>query len=201
MDRAERLPSPTSGPGDAHYVTLRLTDALPRAVLDAWHADVERRLKMIRRLKRRELTVDEQRDVVHRTLGRLERALDSGRGQCLLVDEKAAGTVECVLWDGDKHRYRLHAWCVMPNHVHALVTPLTDAMANIAAEWRTESQRQVNLELRRTGPLWHPDVIDHPVRDAAEFSRVRAHILSSPDQANLQDWPFVGSETMRASLR
>lgn len=180
----------------AHYVTLRLPDALPRAVVSAWHDDVDRRLHALRGMKGRDLSHEEEQGLVQRTLGRVERFLDSGRGNCLLRDERAAGAVESVLWSGDGDRYRLHAWCVMPNHVHALFTPIGLTTAEeVLTDWKSESARRVNQELRRTGPLWHADTIDHSVEEPAEFARLRAGIVANPEGAGLTEWPFVGAES------
>lgn len=182
-----------------HYITLRLVDALPRAVMEAWHDDVDRRIRILADMKKRPLLPDEERNLVQRTIGRIERFLDSGRGSCLLADERAAGQVESVLWGGDRERYRLHAWSVMPNHLHALVTPLADSsIEDVISEWRLESTRRVNQELRRTGPLWHPDAIDQQVDHASDFARLRSTIAANPDRAGLHDWPFAGEETRPA---
>lgn len=179
-----------------HYITMRMADALPRTVLEAWHDDIDRRVRMIARMKGRPLLPDEERDLVRRTLGRVERYLDSGRGRCVLADPRAAGAVEEVLWRGDRARYCLRAWTVMPNHVHALVSPMGNArLDEIISEWKSESTRRVNQELHRTGNLWHADVIDYSVGSASEFARLRSTIISDPDRAGLHDWPFVGEES------
>jgi REP element-mobilizing transposase RayT len=180
---------------------MRLADALPRTVMAAWHDDVERRMHMLSEMKGRPLDPSEERTLVQRTLGRVERYLDSGHGSCVLTDERAAGLVESVLWGGDGDRYRLHAWSVMPNHVHALVTPLGPReISDVLQEWKTESTRRVNQELRRAGSLWHPDVIDHEVDHPAEFARMRAMIAANPEQTGLHDWPFAGEETRSSTL-
>lgn len=179
-----------------HYVTMRMTDALPRAVIEAWHDDIDRRIRMISRMKGRPLLPDEERDLVRRTLGRVERYLDGGRGRCVLADPRAAGAVEEVLWRGDGASYRLKAWSVMPNHVHAMVALKGNlSLDEVICEWKSEATRRVNQELHRTGNLWHPDVIDYAVESASEYARLRATIISDPDRAGLHDWPFVGEES------
>lgn len=179
-----------------HYVTMRLADALPRSVMVAWHDDVDRRLQKLAELKGRPLEAGEERSLVHRTIGRVERYLDQGKGSCLLSDERAAGLVESVLWSGDGERYRLHAWSVMPNHVHALVTPLGACeISEVLVEWKAETTRKVNQELRRAGSLWHPDVIDQEIEHPAEFARLRSTIAANPLQSGLHDWPFAGEES------
>lgn len=183
-----------------HYITLRLPDALPRAIMEAWHDDVDRRIHILSDMKGRALQPEEERTLIQRTIGRIERFLDSGRGTCLLSDERAAGLVESVLWAGDHDRYHLHAWCVMPNHVHVLVTPFPKVkLEEILQEWKTESTRWVNQELRRSGALWHPDVIDHPIGHPADFTRLCSAVSENALRAGFHDWPFAGQESRKVS--
>jgi MoaA/NifB/PqqE/SkfB family radical SAM enzyme len=52
-------------------------------------------------------------------------AADSRRGGCAVPPPAAmAEMVEAALLHFDGQRYRLQAWVVMPNHVHALLTPI-----------------------------------------------------------------------------
>jgi hypothetical protein len=56
----------------------------------------------------------------------MDRLLDRGaNGQLYLHRPELAGMVLAALQDGERkfHRYQLHAYVVMPNHVHILVTP------------------------------------------------------------------------------
>lgn len=185
-----------------HYVTLRLTDALPRSVVSAWHDDFERRTRMLCGMKGRPLLPDEERNLIQRTIGRIERYLDCGRGQSILADARAAGLVESVLWAGDAERFHLHAWSVMPNHVHALLTPLADnTLEEILQEWRFETTRWVNQELRRSGALWHPDSIALPIVHPDDFLRVRSSIATNPERVGLHEWPFAGEERHSAAPR
>jgi putative DNA methylase len=52
---------------------------------------------------------------------RIEEYLDAGHGACWLRRPEIAALVEGALRYFDGQRYRLLAWCVMPNHVHTLI--------------------------------------------------------------------------------
>src|SRR5947209_16166745 len=54
----------------------------------------------------------------------LDRELDQGRGECWLRRIDIASVVQDALLHFDGHRYRLLAWCIMPNHVHVVVEAL-----------------------------------------------------------------------------
>jgi REP element-mobilizing transposase RayT len=64
---------------------------------------------------------------------RIEEYLDAGHGACWLHRADIAALVEGALLHFDQQRYRLLAWCIMPNHVHALIEtmegfPLPDVL-------------------------------------------------------------------------
>ena len=56
----------------------------------------------------------------------VEQYLDAGHGACHLRNPQCAEIVQNGLFHFAGLRYDLHAWCVMPNHVHTLFTPLPD---------------------------------------------------------------------------
>src|SRR5687768_1189545 len=76
-------------------VTFRLADSLPESV-------------------RRSLEEDPHPDT------RREAALDAGHGACWLRDPQIAALTENALLHFDAQRYRMIAWCIMPNHVHVM---------------------------------------------------------------------------------
>ncbi len=82
-------------------------------------------------------------------------------------------------------RYTLHAFVVMPNHVHILVSPnvplprLTKALKGFTA-------KRANQILARTGnPFWQEESYDHLVRDSVEWERIKFYIEENPVRAGL----------------
>jgi len=55
----------------------------------------------------------------------------------------------------DAERYRLHAWTIMPNHVHVLlsVTP-GHPLGAIVSSWKRFTAREANVVLGRMGEFW-----------------------------------------------
>jgi len=96
-------------------------------------------------------------------------------------------------------RYRLIAYCVMPNHVHALILPLQDAEGNsfsparIIYGWKRYTANRINRSLGRTGSLWQKESYDHVVRDEKEMINVTEYIIQNPVRAGLvknwEEWP------------
>jgi len=61
------------------------------------------------------------------------------------------------LWQQVSRRYgvRVHAYCLMSNHVHFLLTPLNrDAVSNTTRVVGSRYARHINLRHERTGTLW-----------------------------------------------
>ncbi len=89
-------------------------------------------------------------------------------------------------------RYRLFAWCLMPNHVHVLFSPLQGNMLeNILHSWKSYSAQRANALLRRTGPFWQREYFDHLIRNEASLRKITKYILDNPKRAGLSDWPWV----------
>jgi len=79
----------------------------------------------------------------------------------------------------------LHAWVVMSNHVHMLVTPRV-AVSTLMQSLKRFTAREANLVLRRTGQVfWQDESYDHLVRDQAEFERIVSYIEMNPVRAGL----------------
>ncbi len=81
--------------------------------------------------------------------------------------------------------YFLHAFAVMPNHVHLLISPrvplpqLTKSLKNITAS-------RANRLLNRVGnPFWQRESYDHEVRSESEMERSRRYIEGNPVKAGL----------------
>ena len=168
------LPHLDSG-GAIQFVTFRLADSLPAAA--------------VQRIK--ELAAEE-RVKCQRTL---ERLLDVGYGSCLLAEEPAAKLVERSLLHFEGKRYTLFAWCVMPNHVHAIVQPHPgNRLSDILHSWKSFSAMQINRMYRRRGRLWQPESFDRYIRNERHFVAVTAYVESNPVKAGLveaaEHWPW-----------
>jgi REP element-mobilizing transposase RayT len=117
----------------------------------------------------------------------IDKQLDrSESGPVFLKQAEIAQIVVCAIRDGEMRfqRYELHAFVVMPNHVHLLVT------SNVPnAKWlgpmKGFTGSMGNRILKRTGPFWQDESYDHLVRDGEEFSRIRWYIENNPVTAGL----------------
>lgn len=118
-----------------------------------------------------------------------EAVLHRGSGECLLRG-LAAEAMEGVLLHFDGERYSLFAWCVMPNHVHALVaTNKGWPLSRIVHSWKSFSANAVNKLAGRSGRLWRREYYDHFVRTNTEFDDTRCYIENNPVAAGLVGAP------------
>jgi putative transposase len=85
--------------------------------------------------------------------------------------------------------YDLHAWVVMPNHIHLLIDPLIHP-SRLMRSLKGATAREANRAMNRTGEsFWQRESYDHWVRDAAEFERIRRYIENNPVKAGLAHVP------------
>jgi putative DNA methylase len=118
----------------------------------------------------------------------LDRLLDEARTGpfYLRLPAIADQVVEALLYNaGTLGHYELHAFAVMPNHVHTLVTAavplpkLTKSLKGITA-------KKANAILGFTGrPFWQEESYDHVVRDPKEFAKIWNYIEQNPVRAGL----------------
>jgi len=82
----------------------------------------------------------------------------------------------------------------MPNHVHALLTPLLD-MRHVTRAIKSHSARKANDILGRAGePFWQDESYDHWIRNQVEMNRVIRYIEWNPVKVSLvgriEDWQW-----------
>ena len=83
----------------------------------------------------------------------------------------------------------VHAYVVMPNHVHLLLEPKVD-LKRITQALKGKSARICNQILHRTGlPFWQAESFDHWVRNLASFGKIRRYIERNPVSAGLVETP------------
>ena len=103
-----------------------------------------------------------------------------------------------------------HAAVVMPEHVHLLLTPLTDAqgwpyeLRTILKLIKGASARSVNRLLRQSGPLWKDESFDHVLRSNESFEEKLEYIRQNPVRRGLvqtrEQYPWLWVEPCGAGI-
>jgi len=92
--------------------------------------------------------------------------------------------------ESELRQYILHAYVVMPNHVHILITPVV-SVPKIMKSLKAFTAREANAILNRTGlPFWQREFYDHWVREG-EFDRIARYIAQNPVKAGLATEPHL----------
>jgi putative DNA methylase len=164
-------------------ITFRLADSLPRKLLEQWQVELK--------------TLPNDKLDLERRI-RIEHALDRGHGTAHLSDPRIADIVERAFLRFDTQRYRLHAWSIMPNHVHVAASPLNGwTLSQIAHSWKGFTASKANALLNRKGRFWAPEYYDRAIRDDVHYDNVLAYIAQNPVKAGLcrrpEDWRFSSS--------
>ena len=177
-------------------VTFRLADSFPPAVLVAYRREKD---ELQRQFEMAEEAGDsayaDQLKVRIRELyrSRIETVLDEGQGNAWMARQEIADIVASSLLHFAGERYDLGAWCVMPNHVHAILTPRPGhSLPDLLHSIKRHSAREANRVLDQSGEFWQKESCDHIIRDAEDYWNQRAYILRNPRAVGLVDWEFVG---------
>jgi REP element-mobilizing transposase RayT len=193
-------------PGMMQSLNFRLGDSMPAAIIEKWQMELSlgappSRRRVVRLENCRQdagasgAKADFQLERKAELRRLVEEYLDAGHGECCLRQTEIARLVEGALFHFDGQRYRLLAWCIMPNHVHALIETREDfPLADVLHAWKSYTSHEANKLLRRNGEFWQREYLDRFVRNAEHYENVIAYIEENPVKAGLAkhktEWPW-----------
>jgi REP element-mobilizing transposase RayT len=185
--------------GASLFLTFRLIDSLPRSVLERL---AKRRLYLQTELEQVRIENPDSGSLkmARRQFALLESCLDrAAYGPTWLADERIATVVADALHFRDGKQYRLDAFSIMPNHVHAVLQPAMSgdeprSLSSIMHSLKRNTAKRANALLERSGAFWEHETFDHFIRNHAEWGRVVNYVLENPVNAGLvrswQEWPW-----------
>ena len=170
-------------PGGTYFITFNMADAIPRS-------------KRMRLEEERANWLNanpepwkpwQEKEYHERFSGALERWLDAGYGSCFLNDPAASDIVAKTIEHFDDDRYLQHAWVVMPNHVHLVVTLNPDyTMEKALHSWKSYSSHELKRQFSDAPtPFWQRDYFDRLIRDPKHFANCIRYIRKNPTKAKL----------------
>lgn len=105
---------------------------------------------------------------------------------------------------GHGRKFQLHAAVVMPDHVHLILTPLTDAsgwpfsLPSILKSLKGASARAVNRAMKTSGPVWQEESFDHVLKNDESLREKVDYIQQNPVRKGLvskaEDYPWLWIE-------
>ena len=98
----------------------------------------------------------------------------------------------------EKYRFTLHNFCVMPTHIHLLITPAEGTNLSRIVQWiKTRSAKRLNFVRGSTDHLWGERFFARPVTDIYEYNIINEYINQNPVRAGLvhnpADWKASGA--------
>lgn len=111
------------------------------------------------------------------------------QNQSLLQPLERTLVQESILYFNDI-RYNLHAYVVMDDHVHVLLTPSLDwNLTSITHSWKSFTANQMQRDFRREGSIWQKESFDRIIRNEEEYIQKGNYILNNP----FARWPDIES--------
>src|SRR5512140_278956 len=103
----------------------------------------------------------------------------------LLQSERCAKLLIDVLYHyRAAERFLLHDFVVMPNHLHAIVTPaetIERTMQLIKGGFSYRARHELGIQLE----IWQRSFTDHRIRDWDDFLKHRQYVRLNPVRAHL----------------
>jgi len=164
---------------------------MPTELLDQWRKELD---------WKDGIDVSDRRAVELRQ--RIAKYEDAGHGECWLRDPRIAELVENALLHFDGQRYRLIAWCIMPNHVHVLMETWDRwPLAGILHSWKSYTAKEASKTLNRRGAFWFREYHDRFIRNERHYTAAVEYIEQNPVKAGLAtsaaDWRFSSASAAK----
>jgi REP element-mobilizing transposase RayT len=127
----------------------------------------------------------------------MDRLLDHAKsGPMFLSRPEIAEMVIRAFADGEHRfrRYELHAFVIMSDHVHLLVTPRVPSRKWLGPLKGFTGHEAIRMLGLRNGPFWQDESYDHLIRSDEESAQVKRYIEWNPVKAGLvtlpEEFPF-----------
>ena len=86
----------------------------------------------------------------------------------------------------EQQKYLLHEFVIMPDHIHALLTPAEEISLERAMQF---IKGGFSFRMNERGSIWQPSFTNHRIRDWEDYARHRDYIWMNPVRARLAGQP------------
>ena len=114
---------------------------------------------------------------------------DTWERHALFINPVLASIVaEQIVSCRDRGFYKLHAFVLMPEHLHMLLTPGDDTTIEKAVQMiKGGSAHRIGMEKPQEFPIWHRGFHDRWIRDADQYFNAKSYIEQNPVKAKLAE--------------
>ncbi len=128
--------------------------------------------------------------------------------EIVLTENKYADIVTNCLTFLDNKKYKLFAYCIMPNHIHFLISPLEYnnelyySLSQIMHSFKRFTSGKFR-ELCSSKKIWNSEYYDHCIRNEHDFDNQLNYLIMNPVKAKLIDqwdnwkYTYVSSEILK----
>jgi putative transposase len=106
----------------------------------------------------------------------------ANRRRLFQVEQNALLLIEILQEQRKKNRLKLHAFVIMPDHIHLLLTPAPEISLEKAMQ---QIKGTFSFRLKSKLDVWERSFINHRVTDANDYTTHLTYIHQNPIRANL----------------
>jgi putative transposase len=107
--------------------------------------------------------------------------------RCLFQTERNAELLLRILQDNrQKGRFKLHAYVIMPDHIHLLLTPAEDVSLEKAMQF---IKGGFSFHLKSVFGVWERSFKEHRIKNKQDYEHHKTYIEQNPVRANLSPTP------------
>ena len=118
---------------------------------------------------------------------KFDKLLNAGHGYCFFRKPDIAREMQSILLGRNHKRYVLHAWCIMPNHIHAIMilnsktagaSPRPTIM-DIVCAYKSLTTR----DCKKNGyneKLFQTSFYEHIIRSREDYEKITKYIYENP---------------------
>jgi REP element-mobilizing transposase RayT len=118
-----------------------------------------------------------------------------GRKPLFRNPECATRVVEAVYFLRNKGRFKLHAFVLMPDHLHLVLSPQGNLeLSSIMHSLKSYTANILNQVLGKRGKIWQDGFYDYAIRDLRDMEEKVRYVWENPLRKGLvqspEDYPF-----------
>ena len=176
-----------------YFVTIHLAGAIPDEA-------AEQIRLLSENFSKRPTAVEAASDfALSRTIFReMENWLDRAEDKLLLARPDLAEMImEAIQHRVQTHRWMLHQFVIMPNHIHLFLSVITGTLKDSLEDFKRWTGHQAGkLADLPDGRFWQDEWFDHWSRSDEQDENIIRYIIDNPCKAGLvaraEDWPYGG---------
>jgi putative transposase len=123
----------------------------------------------------------------------------ANRRRLFQVESNANILLSVIEQNRSKNRLQIHAFVVMPDHIHLLLTPAKNVSLEKAMQF---IKGGFSFQLKSKSNVWQESFNEQRIKDAADYARHKIYIEENPVRARLvtlrEAYPFSSASQPHA---